>query len=416
MNVLVLNGPNLNLLGQREPDIYGSNTYDGLCRHIRDYATTHGVQTEFFQSNHEGELIDTIQSAQGRFDALLLNPAAYTHYSYAIHDALKAISVPAYEIHISDIQSREPFRRISVTAPACVGQICGLGFDGYLRALDVFLPWEGSLCVIGDPVAHSKSPHIQNAMLRRLGRAENYFTTPVTAAELPAFLSTAKMGRWHGFNVTMPHKQSILPLLDAVDEEAARLGAVNTVTVENGRLIGHNTDGRGFVAALREELGIDPTDKTITLLGAGGAARAVALTLAYAGAARIYVCNRDVKRAEELCAMQSEVLCPMDASGETLNRLAPSTDLLINCTSQGMSGKDEFSDLRFLTALPNHAAVCDLVYEPRETLLLRRARERGLPAMNGLGMLVHQAVFALEHFVGAPLNHALLAQAARAGL
>jgi 3-dehydroquinate dehydratase-2 len=139
MKFLVINGPNLNLLGQREPGIYGDQSYAALCEMISAYAKEHGSDVDFFQSNHEGAIIDTIHAAQGVYDAIIINPAAYTHYSYAILDALKAVSVPAYEVHISNIDAREPFRAVSVTAPACVGQICGLGFAGYLKAMDYFL-------------------------------------------------------------------------------------------------------------------------------------------------------------------------------------------------------------------------------------------------------------------------------------
>lgn len=139
MKFLIINGPNLNLLGQREPGIYGEQTYDALCAQISGYAQAHGSTADFFQSNHEGAIIDAIQAAQGGYDAIIINPAAYTHYSYAILDALKAVSIPAFEVHLSHIDQREPFRAVSVTAPACVGQICGLGFEGYLRAMDHFL-------------------------------------------------------------------------------------------------------------------------------------------------------------------------------------------------------------------------------------------------------------------------------------
>jgi len=139
MKFLIINGPNLNLLGQREPGIYGDQSYAALCEMIAAYAKEHDSEAEFFQSNHEGAIIDAIHAAQGVYDAIIINPAAYTHYSYAILDALKAVDTPAFEVHISDISTREPFRAISVTAPACVGQICGQGFDGYLRAMDYFL-------------------------------------------------------------------------------------------------------------------------------------------------------------------------------------------------------------------------------------------------------------------------------------
>ena len=143
MKFLIINGPNLNLLGKREPGIYGEESYEALCALIRDYAAAHGSTADFFQSNHEGAIVDAIQQADGGYDAIVINPAAYTHYSYAILDALKAVSVPAYEVHISHIDQREPFRAVSVTAPACVGQIYGQGFQGYLRAMDHFLEGQG---------------------------------------------------------------------------------------------------------------------------------------------------------------------------------------------------------------------------------------------------------------------------------
>ena len=139
MKFLVINGPNLNLLGSREPAIYGRQDYAYLCNMVQDYAAAHGSTAACFQSNHEGAIIDEIQASQGKFDAIIINPGAYTHYSYAIHDALKSVDVPAFEVHISDIQSREEFRKISVTRPACVGQIYGQGLKGYTMAMDYFL-------------------------------------------------------------------------------------------------------------------------------------------------------------------------------------------------------------------------------------------------------------------------------------
>lgn len=139
MNFLIINGPNLNLLGKREPGIYGDQSYEALCAMIRDHAAAHNSTADCFQSNHEGAIIDQIHAADGVYDAIVINPGAYTHYSYAILDALKAVDVPAYEVHISHIDQREPFRAISVTAPACVGQLYGYGFQGYLMAMDHFL-------------------------------------------------------------------------------------------------------------------------------------------------------------------------------------------------------------------------------------------------------------------------------------
>ena len=142
MKFLVINGPNLNLLGQREPGIYGSENYESLCAHLKDFAAAHGSTVDCFQSNHEGAIVDVIQAADGVYDAMVMNPGAYTHYSVAILDALKAISVPCVEVHISNIHQREEFRHRSVTAPACVGQICGLGLYGYEAAMSYFLSRE----------------------------------------------------------------------------------------------------------------------------------------------------------------------------------------------------------------------------------------------------------------------------------
>ena len=135
MRILVINGPNLNMLGIREPDHYGKQTYADLEDKIRRHCQTKGVDVEQFQSNHEGDLIDKIQGAYGRVDGIVINPAAYTHTSVAIPDALKAVGIPTVEVHISDINQREEFRRHSFTSPACKLTIAGHGFDGYLEAI-----------------------------------------------------------------------------------------------------------------------------------------------------------------------------------------------------------------------------------------------------------------------------------------
>ncbi len=139
MKFLILNGPNLNLLGSREPDIYGKTGYETLCESLRRYAAGKGHEADCFQSNHEGAIIDAIHGAVGKYDAIVMNPGAFTHYSYAILDALKAACVPCIEVHISNVHQREEFRHKSVTAPACVGQICGLGTFGYVAAMEYFM-------------------------------------------------------------------------------------------------------------------------------------------------------------------------------------------------------------------------------------------------------------------------------------
>ena len=142
MRILVMHGPNLNLLGTREPDVYGTATLDDINDKIGLHAASLGISVAFFQSNHEGAIIDRIQAARigetgERSDALIINPGAFTHYSYAIRDAITAVALPAVEVHLSDIHSREPFRRVSVIAEVCLAQITGMGSDGYLRALDL---------------------------------------------------------------------------------------------------------------------------------------------------------------------------------------------------------------------------------------------------------------------------------------
>ena len=139
MKLLVINGPNLNLLGLREPAIYGSQNYESLLTLVRAACDAEGIEVGFVQSNHEGTIVDAIQAAYGVYDGIIINPAAYTHTSIAILDALKAVRLPAVEVHISDINAREPFRAVSVTAPACVRVITGHGLAGYLEAMDYLL-------------------------------------------------------------------------------------------------------------------------------------------------------------------------------------------------------------------------------------------------------------------------------------
>ena len=135
MKILVINGPNLNMLGIREPGIYGKQTFAELLNLLEGWASEENIELEQFQSNHEGLLVDKIQAAYGVFDGIVINPAAYTHTSVAILDALKAVGIPAVEVHISDVDSREPFRQISYASLACIKTIKGQGFDGYRQAI-----------------------------------------------------------------------------------------------------------------------------------------------------------------------------------------------------------------------------------------------------------------------------------------
>jgi len=270
------------------------------------------------------------------------------------------------------------------------------------------------LCVIGDPVDHSLSPIIQNAMIRAAGLDFAYGACRVLGEETAGWLTRAKTEGYAGFNATMPHKQTLVKLADELSDDAARIGAVNTVCIRDGRVYGHNTDGEGFLRALREA-DMEPAGKTVLVLGAGGAARAVVYKLIEAGAAHVVVANRTVARAEQLCGEFAAAAC--DFAADTLASHAARSDLVVNCTNLGMTGvANQFADLSFLERLPAHAGVFDLIYSPRRTALLERAEQLGLQISNGLGMLIWQGVYALEHFAGEKLDEAALAAAARAAL
>ena len=146
MKLLILNGPNINMLGIREPGVYGSQSYAELLRLLSLWADDLGVQMEHYQSNHEGCLVDKIQEAYGQFDGIVINPAAYTHTSIAILDALKAVALPAVEVHISDVKSREDFRQISYAGKACVKTIMGQGLDGYRQAMAYLVGMQNAEC------------------------------------------------------------------------------------------------------------------------------------------------------------------------------------------------------------------------------------------------------------------------------
>lgn len=136
MNILIVNGPNLNFLGKREPEIYGKQSYNDLVNFLLSYGQINKIDIEVYQSNSEGEIIDIIQNNYHRFNGLIINPAAYTHYSYAIYDCIKSITLPTVEVHLSNVEKREDFRKISVIAPACINRFFGKGFNSYIEAIN----------------------------------------------------------------------------------------------------------------------------------------------------------------------------------------------------------------------------------------------------------------------------------------
>ena len=246
------------------------------------------------------------------------------------------------------------------------------------------------LAVIGDPIEHSLSPLIQQAMLDELGLYCTYGRILVPAGTVAAWLPGAPGMNLAGFNATMPHKTDLVPLMNTLSDDARMYHSVNTVVIRDGLFHGHNTDGAGFLSSLLNE-GIRPEGKKIAVYGAGGAARSVVLKLAAAEAKSIAVCCRTPAKAEELARSSARVHVVALGSPD-FERTLTEADLFINCTPLGMKGvPSQFADFRFLDALPASAPVCDVIYRPLKTELLKEAEKRGHQTMNGLGMLIHQA-------------------------
>lgn len=252
----------------------------------------------------------------------------------------------------------------------------------------------GLLAVIGDPIAHSLSPLLQNTMIKALERDDLYLALRVEKGGLPAFLSAAETLDIQGFNLTMPHKEDILPFLDECSREARRCGSVNSVRRRGGRLEGHSTDGIGFRRSLWD-MGLDFPEKRVTVLGAGGAARAIAMTAADSGAAQVTVVNRTVSKAEAICAGEDRML---GLGLSQLETVLPETDILINTTPVGMEGVAGEGQYSFLNGLKRGAAALDCIYAPAVTPFMAAAKALGHPVANGIGMLVYQAVYAYAFF------------------
>jgi shikimate dehydrogenase len=256
--------------------------------------------------------------------------------------------------------------------------------------------------VIGHPIAHSRSPLIHGYWLRQHGIPGSYERIDVPPEALRDFLATMRDRGFEGGNVTVPHKEAVFRLLGRVTDRAARLQAVNTLWFEGDTLVGDNTDITGFMAHLDDSLGNgwDASARMALVLGAGGAARAIVAGLAGRNLERIVVANRTLAKARDLVEPMAASARPtLEALGwDDLERALPETDLLVNTTTLGMAGQPP---LRLaLDRLPRHGIVCDIVYVPLETELLATARALGLRRVDGLGMLLHQAVPGFAHWFG----------------
>ncbi len=261
--------------------------------------------------------------------------------------------------------------------------------------------------IIGDPINHSLSPAMHNAALQKLGLAQAYLPFRIRPQGLKAFLKNTPVRGLTGFNVTIPHKEAIIPFLASLTREAKLIGAVNTVRRRKGRWEGDNTDGRGYLASLSADTGFSPRGKRIVILGAGGAARAVTYALAKKRPKSIVIMNRTEERARTLAQEFSGKFrthfTALPLEKEACCWVFPDADLVVNTTSIGMKGT-RFDELD-LKALPKTAIVSDLVYRPLKTPLLKQAERLKLKTHTGLGMLLHQGALAFEWLTGrrAPL-------------
>lgn len=256
--------------------------------------------------------------------------------------------------------------------------------------------------VLGFPVAENPTCVMQEAAFGALGLQWRYLTIEVEPKFLPDAIRGVRAMGLKGVNLTIPHKVAVLPLLDEVSPDAAKIGAVNTVRRVGDRLIGENTDGKGFLRGVREEAGIEIRGRQIVVLGAGGAARAITMELALAGAGRVTVLNRTIERGQTL-ALDLKARTGVEARFQPWSAtyaVEPDTDILVNATSIGL-----FPDVRAMPPIDLNDArpdllVCDVVPNPPETRLIQAARSRGLKTLTGLPMLVYQGAIGFEMWTG----------------
>ena len=274
------------------------------------------------------------------------------------------------------------------------------------------------LGIIGHPIGHSISPLFQQAALDAIGFDGIYQAWDVAPGDVGEFVTGLRAPGTLGINVTLPHKEAVIPFLDEVDDWASTAGAVNTIVNRDGRLTGHNTDGIGFLRALREGAGFDPRGRDALVLGAGGSARGVVYALARAGAAQLFIANRTVERAERLAhlaidsGVAAEAMALSDAPGKVTE-----VALIVNCTSMGMvHGPDENGSPLSAEQIRSTVLVNDLVYNPPETPLLREAARAGAATLGGIQMLVYQGAASFEMWTGHDAPVSVMLEAATAAM
>lgn len=255
--------------------------------------------------------------------------------------------------------------------------------------------------LLGNPLGHSISPPMHNRVFEKLGIDYCYMPVEVNEKNLAKVFSGLSKMNTAGFNVTIPHKMGIIELLDELDPLAATIGAVNTITIKNGKTKGYNTDGEGFVRSLEEEAKISVKGKQIYIIGCGGASRAIAMTLAYYGAEKIFLQNRTTAKAEKLANEINFKIHPCTTVvGPSLadqKEAIASCDVLINGTNLGMHPNEDVSPIDESLITP-HLIVADIVYNPLMTKLLNTAKARGCKIVPGLGMLIYQGAAAFKLF------------------
>lgn len=263
--------------------------------------------------------------------------------------------------------------------------------------------------VFGDPIRHSRSPIMLNRAFQEADFNAVYGAFHVRPDELGDAVRGIRALGYRGINVTIPHKVEVMQYLDEIDEGARIVGAVNTIVNENGKLIGYNTDGIGYVRSLKEETGIDLKGKSVLVLGAGGAARGVAYALAKEGAGCIYIANRTKERALELADTISAYTKTIGLGLDEIANVVDEVEFVLNTTSAGMHPNTEELPMP-VELLKEHHLVSDLIYNPRITRFLREAEAKGARIHGGLGMFIYQGAFAFEYWTGKPAPVAAMRQ------